>query len=61
MMVVAANDTLAIADLAIAAFNEALEPKRLVLLAGGHFDAYVGDFDKAANPARDWFVTHLLR
>jgi uncharacterized protein len=61
MMVVAVGDTLAVADLAIAAFNDALEPKRLVLLDGGHFDAYVSDFDKAANPARDWFVTHLLR
>ena len=61
MMVVAVGDTLAAADMAIAAYNDALEPKRLVLLEGGHFDAYVADFDKAANPARDWFVTHLLR
>ena len=57
MMVVAVGDTLAVAELAIAAFNEALEPKKFVLLEGGHFDAYVGDFEKAANPARDWFVT----
>jgi uncharacterized protein len=61
MMIVAANDTLAVADLAIAAFNEALEPKRIVLLEGGHFDAYVSDFDNAANAARDWFKTHLMR
>ena len=61
MLVVAVGDHLAVADEAIRAFNEALEPKRLVLLEGGHFDAYVSDFDKAANPARDWFVTHLLR
>ncbi len=46
MMVVAVGDTLAVADLAVAAFNDALEPKRLVLLEGGHFDAYVGDFEK---------------
>ena len=59
MLVVAVNDTLAVADLAISAFNDALEPKRLVLLGGGHFDAYVSDFERAANPARDWFVTHL--
>jgi hypothetical protein len=25
-----------------------------------HFDAYVDDFANAANPARDWFVAHLL-
>ncbi|MGZ3620512.1 MAG: acetylxylan esterase, partial [Candidatus Binataceae bacterium] len=61
MMVVAVGDTLAAADMAIAAYNDALEPKRLVLLEGGHFDAYIADFDKAANPARDWFVTHLMR
>lgn len=59
MLVVAVNDTLTVAELAITAFNDALEPKRLVLLGGGHFDAYVSDFEGAANPARDWFVTHL--
>lgn len=60
MLVVAVNDTLTVADLAITAFNEALEPKRLVLLDGGHFDAYVKDFETAANSASDWFVTHLM-
>jgi uncharacterized protein len=60
MLVVAVNDTLTVADLAITAFNEALEPKRLVLLEGGHFDAYVSDFETAANSASDWFVTHLM-
>jgi uncharacterized protein len=59
MLVVAVNDTLTVAELAITAFNDALEPKRLVLLGGGHFDAYVSNFEDAANPARDWFVTHL--
>jgi fermentation-respiration switch protein FrsA (DUF1100 family) len=61
MLVVAVNDTLTVADLAITAFNEALEPKRLVLLEGGHFDAYVKDFETAANSASDWFVTHLMK
>src|SRR5258708_14717539 len=61
MLVVAVGDTLAVADQAIAAFNDALEPKRLVLLEGGHFDAYVDDFGEAAHPARDWCVAHLLR
>ena len=59
MMVVAHH--LAMADEALRAFNEALEPKRLVTLAGGRFDAYVSDFEAAATPARDWFVTHLMR
>jgi hypothetical protein len=30
-----------------------------VLLPGGHFDAYVKDFDTASAAARDWFLDHL--
>ncbi len=60
-MVVAANDVLTPTDLALEAYNRALEPKRLVLLPGGHFDAYTTDFDLAAGAARDWFVEHLTR
>src|SRR5919199_6383779 len=41
LMVVAAGDHLTPADLALEAYNRALEPKRLELLPGGHFDAYV--------------------
>ena len=59
LMVVAAGDHLVPADLAIAAYDQALEPKKLELLSGGHFDAYTRDFDRAAGAARDWFVQHL--
>lgn len=61
MMIVAARDHLAVADEALRAFNEALEPKRLVILDGGHFDAYVDGFEAAAAPAREWFIAHLTR
>lgn len=61
LMVIAANDHLAVADEAFAAYNRALEPKRILVLDGGHFDAYVNDFDRASTAARDWFVEHLLR
>lgn len=61
LMVVAANDVLTPTDLALEAYNRALEPKKLVLLPGGHFDAYTTDFDLAAGAARDWFVQHLSR
>ena len=44
---------------ALAAYERAFEPKKLVMLSGGHFDAYVKDFELASAPARDWFVTHL--
>jgi len=30
-----------------------------VLLPGGHFNAYVQDFDEASGAARDWFLEHL--
>src|SRR6202011_5190526 len=59
LMVIAANDHLAVAEEAFAAFNRALEPKRLAILSGGHFDAYVKDFGTASAVARDWFVEHL--
>jgi uncharacterized protein len=61
MLVVAAGEHLTVSDEALAAYNRALEPKRLVLLPDGHFDAYVKGFDLASGPARDWFVQHLGR
>lgn len=60
LMVVAAQDHLTVADEAIAAYERALEPKKLVLLKGGHFDAYVKDFETASGAARDWFTEHLI-
>jgi len=60
LMIIAAGDHLAVADEAFAAFNQAREPKKLVVLPGGHFDAYVGPgFEMASGAARDWFVQHL--
>jgi len=59
LMVVASGDHLTVADEAIAAYGRALEPKKLTLLRGGHFDAYVKDFAAASSAARDWFVENL--
>jgi hypothetical protein len=59
LMVVAAGDHLTVSDLAIDAFERAREPKRLELLEGGHFDAYVADFERSSGAARDWFAQHL--
>jgi fermentation-respiration switch protein FrsA (DUF1100 family) len=61
LMVVAALDHLTPADLALEAYQRAREPKKLVLLPGGHFDAYVKDFKTASGAARDWFLEHLGR
>lgn len=60
MMIVACNDVITPTDLALSAYNRALEPKQLVLLPGGHFDAYTASFEGAAMPARNWFVQHLI-
>jgi Hydrolases of the alpha/beta superfamily len=59
LLIVALGDHLTVADEALAAYERALEPKKLVTLSGGHFDAYVKDFAQASTPARDWFVAHL--
>ena len=59
LLIVARDDHLTVADEALAAYQQALEPKRLVLLPGGHFDAYVVEFDVSSTAARDWFVAHL--
>jgi uncharacterized protein len=59
LMIVALGDVLTVADLALEAYERALEPKRLVTLSGGHFDAYVKDFDAASKPAVEWFTQHL--
>lgn len=61
LMVVALGDHLTVADEALAAYERALQPKKLVTLEGGHFDAYVADFAIASAAARDWFVAHLGR
>ena len=61
LMVVAAGDHLTVSDLAIGAYEEAREPKKLVILPGGHFGAYTGpDFDLSSGAARDWLVQHLV-
>jgi uncharacterized protein len=59
LLIVAVKDHLTVSDLAIAAYERALEPKRLVLLPGGHFDAYVEMFDQSAGAACEWFRAHL--
>ena len=59
LLIVAVKDHLAVSDLAIAAYERAFEPKRLVLLPGGHFDAYVEGFAQSSGPACDWFREHL--
>jgi cephalosporin-C deacetylase-like acetyl esterase len=61
LMVVAPLDRLAPGEWACAAYETAAQPKKIVLLEGGHFDAYTGEgFAASSAAARDWFVEHLL-
>lgn len=60
LLVVALGDHLTVADEALAAYEQARHPKKLVTLKGGHFDAYVADFDAASGAARDWLALHLM-
>src|SRR6266404_4837708 len=60
LLVVARDDRLTAADLALAAYERALEPKRLALIPGGHFDPYLGQFPLAEAAATEWFHEHLL-
>jgi uncharacterized protein len=59
LVLVAAGDHLVPSELAIAAFDQAHQPKELVILPGGHFDAYTQGFDASSGHARDWFTRHL--
>jgi uncharacterized protein len=59
LMQPAIGDHLTPCDLAVAAYEKTREPKKLNILPGGHFDAYVKGFDDSSGPARDWFVRHL--
>jgi fermentation-respiration switch protein FrsA (DUF1100 family) len=61
LMVVAPGDRLVDGGLSLRAYAAAVEPKRLVLVDGGHFDAYTGTgFEISSAAARDWFVAHLI-
>ncbi|HVI53160.1 MAG TPA: alpha/beta hydrolase [Candidatus Sulfotelmatobacter sp.] len=59
LMVVAECDDVTPTDLALAAYQRALEPKRLCLIPGGHFDPYQLAFAAASGAALDWFLRHL--
>ena len=59
LLIVALGDHLTVADEALAAYERALAPKKLVTLRGGHFDAYVADFAESSAAATEWFRQHL--
>jgi fermentation-respiration switch protein FrsA (DUF1100 family) len=59
LLVVGDRDSTTPTDLALGAYERALEPKHLEIFSGAHYDAYVSAFDRTSTAARDWFATHL--
>jgi fermentation-respiration switch protein FrsA (DUF1100 family) len=59
LMIVATDDRVTMTDLELRAFEEALEPKRLVTIPGGHFEPYDAAFPQASTAAASWFSQHL--
>lgn len=59
MFVIARDDRTTPTDLSLEAYERALEPKKLVLVPGGHYDIYLSQSDAAISAAIDWFSTHL--
>jgi uncharacterized protein len=59
LMIVALADRITQTDLQLQAYQQALDPKKLVTIEGGHFDPYVGQFDRASAAAVSWFAQHL--
>ena len=61
LMVLAEDDNVVTpAEWAEEAYETAAEPKRLVWIPGGHFDAYTGEcFNISSGAAREFFLEHL--
>jgi uncharacterized protein len=59
LMVIANDDRVTMTDLELEAYERALEPKRLTLIPGNHFDPYDAQFVLASSAASSWFIEHL--
>ncbi|MFI5798734.1 alpha/beta hydrolase [Streptomyces sp. NPDC051677] len=59
LMIIGDEDTITPSDIALAAYERAGEPKKLITYQGDHFGAYDDRFDQAGGGARDWFIQHL--
>jgi fermentation-respiration switch protein FrsA (DUF1100 family) len=59
LMIVALADLITLTELQLRAYEQALAPKQLVLIPGGHFDPYLGQFPRTSAAAVSWFRQHL--
>jgi fermentation-respiration switch protein FrsA (DUF1100 family) len=62
MIVAETVDNTTPADLALQAFNTALEPKKAITISGDHYSPYFKDedFDVCSAAAIEWFTEHLV-
>lgn len=61
LMCVAENDVVTPTKPALEGYEQALQPKQLEILPGGHFDAYIDGFDESAGTQARFFTEHLAR
>ncbi|MGW4030709.1 alpha/beta hydrolase [Streptomyces sp. NPDC004838] len=59
LMIVADHDTQTPTDMQLDAFTKAREPKKLLLVRGGHYSVYREWFEETSTAAADWFEEHL--
>lgn len=59
LMIVASDDEDCPTEEQLAAYNKALEPKRVLVVPGDHYSVYAEHFDATVAAATDWFSTHL--
>ena len=59
LIIVALADNITLTDVQLRAYEQMLEPKKLVTVEGGHFDPYLKQFPRASEAAVSWFRHHL--
>jgi len=59
LIIVALTDNITLTDVQLCAYEQMLEPKKLVTVEGGHFDPYLKQFPRASEAAVSWFRHHL--
>ncbi len=60
LMIVAEEDISTPTDIALKAYDRALEPKQLLLVKGDHYGSYIEEFGTTSVAACNWFTKHLM-
>lgn len=61
LFIVADQDTVCITDLELKAYEEALPPKKLVMIEGEHFAPYIEQFEICSKEACGWFKEVFIK